>query len=207
MSYGNNGGFDAMSQPPKKSNTLWWVLGIIGVLTVGGALLCCGGIYFTFRFVSDAIGEQVKLAVSQEPVIQEHIGTISDMGMNFTATSQTGGGGNQKFVFDVVGDKGTGQLEVLMDTREGQQAIESCVLVLPNGDRHEITIQPAADTTVPEVTEGEPMPDNGEESPEPAPNADGTEEPVTPEIDPSETGEPEAVETETETADAESAVN
>jgi hypothetical protein len=152
MSYGNGSGFESVNQPPKKSNTLWWVLGIIGVVTIGGALVCCGGIYFMIRFGTQVVGDQVKLAVGTDPAVQEHIGTVSDISMNLTATGAAGGGNT--IIFDVKGDKGTGQLEVVMDQTPGQEGLKSCVLILPNGDRHEVTLNVP---TAPEVTAGEPM--------------------------------------------------
>lgn len=191
MSYGNSGGFDGMNQPPKKSNsTLWWVLGIIGVISVGGALVCCGGIYFMVRFGTQVVGDQVKLAISADPVIQEHVGTISEINMNLTATGAAGG--NNKIVFDVKGEKGSGQLEVVMDQTQGQEGIQACVLVLPNGDRHEIALTPPADATIPEVSDGEPSADAATET-------SATEESAAPSAeaaDSAEAVESEALDTE-----------
>jgi hypothetical protein len=200
MSYGNGSGFESVNQPPKKSNTLWWVLGIIGVVTIGGALVCCGGIYFMIRFGTQVVGDQVKLAVGTDPAVQEHIGTVSDISMNLTATGAAGGGNT--IIFDVKGDKGTGQLEVVMDQTPGQEGLKSCVLILPNGDRHEVTLNVP---TAPEVTAGEPVTESETETTEPTtPALDTSTEPAPAETEPTETTEPAAV---SEPATPEPAVN
>ncbi|MGV3483954.1 MAG: hypothetical protein ACO1RT_06015 [Planctomycetaceae bacterium] len=150
MSYGNGGEFDrgnrpinpnavgSMQPPPAKSNTLWWVLGILGFVIIGGALVCCGGGYFAYQFSSQMAGSAVKDVVANDPAIVEHIGTIENISLNLGATGNAGGG--NKVVFDVSGDKGSGQLEVVMDNNPGGQTVNSCVLVLPNGERHDVVI-------------------------------------------------------------------
>lgn len=148
MSYGNGGEYDRGNRPsnpnavgsmqpqPAKSNALWWILGILAVVFVGGALVCCGGGYFAYRFGTEVAGTVVRDAVAGDPAIQEHIGTIEEINLNLSATGNAGGG--SRMVFDVRGDKGTGQLEVTMDP--GGQSVGSAVLVLPNGDRHDVQV-------------------------------------------------------------------
>jgi len=160
MSFGNGGDFNRAGGPPpdpfaandlsrpvaKKSNAIWWILGILGVLTVGGALLCCGGMFFMYSFTNQFVGEMVKATVENDPAVQEHVGSIENIEINLTETGNAGGG--NKLVFDVTGDKGTGKLEVALDNSPEGQAVESCVLVLPNGDRHTVTIEAPADEPV-----------------------------------------------------------
>ncbi|KRE38596.1 hypothetical protein ASG73_06655 [Janibacter sp. Soil728] len=43
-----------MGTPPKKDNTLWWILGIIG----GVVLLCCCGIAGFFVFIANEANDQ-----------------------------------------------------------------------------------------------------------------------------------------------------
>jgi hypothetical protein len=162
MSIGNGGDFDRGNRPsgqnsggpyaagvgqpaPRKSNALWWILGILGVLTVGGALVCCGGGYFMVRFGTQVVADAVKASISEDPAIQEHIGTITDISMNLTATGAAGGG--DKIVLDVKGEKGTGQVEVVMaNGGPNDQSLKSCVLILPNGERIDLAIDPATPT-------------------------------------------------------------
>lgn len=177
MSFGNSGDFDGGNRPrgqntgspyatgpgqtvPPKSNAVWWILGILGVLTVGGIFVCCGGGYFAFRFGTQAVAEAVKSSISTDPVIQEHIGNITDLSMNLTATGAAGGG--DKIVLDIKGDKGTGQVEVVMGGDPGGQSVKSCVLILPNGERIPLAVGPAGQMTPPddaiETTESDPLP-------------------------------------------------
>ena len=165
MSFGNSGDFDGGNRPrgqntgspyatgpgqtvPPKSNAVWWILGILGVLTVGGIFVCCGGGYFMFRFGTQAVADAVKSSISTDPVIQEHIGNITDLSMNLTATGAAGGG--DKMVLDIKGDKGTGQVEVVMGGDPTGQSVKSCVLILPNGERIPLAVGPAGHMTLPE---------------------------------------------------------
>jgi len=160
MSFGNSGDFDRGNrpgqggqnpgspyaagsgqtvQPERKSNALWWILGILGVLTVGGALVCCGGSYFAFQFGTQVVAEAVKTSISADPAIQEHIGDITDISVNLTATGAVGGG--NKMVLDLKGEKGTGQVEVVMaGGGPDGQTLQSCVLILPNGERIDVAV-------------------------------------------------------------------
>ena len=173
MSFGNSGDFDRGNrpnqgpsgqnpgspyaggpgqtvQPAPKSNALWWILGILGVLTVGGALVCCGGGYFAFQFGTQVVADTVKSSISADPAIQEHIGDITDISMNLTATGAVGGG--NKMVLDLKGEKGTGQVEVVMaGGGPDGQTLQSCVLILPNGERIDV----AVDTSGQDVFTGE----------------------------------------------------
>ena len=196
MSYGTGGEFDRGDRPnnpkavgsmppaPPKSNALWWILGILAFLAIGGALLCCGGGYFAYQFSSEMAGGVVKDAVAADPAIVEHIGTIENVGINLTATSNAGGG--NKGVFDVSGDKGTGQLEVVMNNTPGGQQVESCVLVLPNGERHDVQVAGQQDvpfddgSVVPPPADGEALDASPTESAvesETPPDADAATDP------------------------------
>lgn len=195
MSFGSGGDFDRNNPSsnsgsanaysagtnrtePRKSNALWWILGILGFLTIGGAILCCGGGYFMFQFTSQAIAEEVKKSVANDAAIQEHIGTITDLNMNLTATGAAGD--SAKLVFDVKGDKGTGQLEVVVSNTAEGQTLQSCVLVLPDGERHDVVIQAASeDQNSDDPNMDESTDELGTEAPVPAP-------PVTNEIDEAE---------------------
>ena len=105
-----------------------------------------------YKFSTQMIADSVKASISADPAIQEHIGTISDIGMNLTATSAAGGG--EKIVLDIKGDKGTGQIEVVMaGGGPDGQTLQSCVLILPNGDRIDV----AVDASGQDVFSGEAM--------------------------------------------------
>jgi len=140
---GNAYGSGPMQPPAKKSNTVWWILGILGFLTIGGALVCCGGGYYALQFGTQVVADEVKKSIASDAAIQEHIGTISEMNMNLTATGAAGG--NNKLVFDVKGDKGAGQLEVIVNNTAEGQAVNDCVLILPDGTRLDVVIAGASD--------------------------------------------------------------
>lgn len=197
MSYGNGGEYDRSSRPsnpnavgstqpqPRKSNALWWILGILGCVAVVGAFVCCGGGYFAYRFSTEMVGTIVKDAVAQDPAIEEHIGTIQTIDVNLGATGEAGGG--NRMVFDVRGDKGSGQIEAVLSP--GGQSLDSAVLVLPDGERIDLELQEVdlqeTDIQVPEEDGQVPDAEGLESDPlmvpeaEPAPEA----EPVPSEAD------------------------
>jgi len=190
MSLGNSGGQIQGSpyaagpgqtmQPAPKRTALWWILGILGVFTVGGALVCCGGSYFAFQFGTQVVADAVKASISADPAIQEHIGVITDISMNLTATSAAGGG--NKMVLDLKGEKGTGQVEVVMaGGGPDGQTLQSCVLILPNGERIDVAVDTsgqdiftgdAVDTMAPDSAPAEATdsPEVAPQETEPVPN-------------------------------------
>jgi len=187
MSSGNSGDFDrynpsaagnafgANANPPepKKNTVLYWVLGILGIVTVVGALVCCGGGFLLYRVGTQAIAGAISTAVAEDPKIVEHIGTIQSSTTNVSASNK------EKLVFDIVGDKGSGQLEVSIEDVSGDNSPQKCVLVLPSGERHEIVMNlPDEEFTEIDVSEGEAAaPDLSD----PAETADPT---ITPELAP-----------------------
>jgi len=98
------------SKPEKKSNWLIWVLALVG----GGGLMmciCCGGfMYFSVSVLNQAIIDGYQ----NHELVQEHIGTISSCTPNLEAT-----GDQEGMVFDVVGDKGSGQ--IIVDQQQGER--------------------------------------------------------------------------------------
>jgi len=157
MSYGNSGGFDPDSsssgnrpypqsysdpgvrQPPPKSNNqaLYWILGIVSAVTIGGALVCCGGGYFAVRFATGELANQFRRPIQASPEIAEHIGEIEDMTLSFTAMQAAGDQG--KLVFEVKGTKGAGKVEVDLAKTESEDFEEAFVLIKSDGTRVPLT--------------------------------------------------------------------
>jgi hypothetical protein len=188
MSYGNGGGFDPdqpqgggrnypqsyndpslRPQPPKSSNrTLFWILGIVSFITIGGAIACCGLGYFGIRMATQELATQFRGQIQSSPEIAEHIGDVEDMTLSFQAMQQAGEAG--KLVFEIKGTKGSGQVSVDLAKAEGPNPEEAFELVLSDGTRLPLTV---VGDTAPEVdiTEGDQQSDTTEavESP------DGTE--------------------------------
>jgi hypothetical protein len=182
MSYGNSGGFDPGStpggnrpypqsysdpgvrQPPPKSSNraLYWILGIVSVVTIGGALVCCGGGYFAVRFATGELANQFRRPIQASPEIAEHIGEIEDMTLSFTAMQAAGDQG--KLVFEVKGTKGTGKVEVDLAKAESEDFDEAFLLIKSDGTRVPLTgvdlnkmaddeaATPDADDTTPPIT-------------------------------------------------------
>jgi hypothetical protein len=161
MSFGgNNGGFDddsrrgsqptgqrtypqsyndpGFGQPVKQSGNkaLYWILGIVSAVTIGGALVCCGGGYFLVRFTTNELAKQFRGPVQNSPEVAEHIGDIEDMTLSFQAMQAAGDQG--KLVFEVKGSKGSGKVVVDMSKaeRDPDKAFE---LVLSDGTRLPMT--------------------------------------------------------------------
>lgn len=157
---GNNGGFDddsrrgskssgqrpypqsyndpGFGQPVKSSGNkaLYWILGIVSAVTIGGALVCCGGGYFLVRFATNELATQFRGPVQNSPEVAEHIGDIEDMTLSFQAMQAAGDQG--KLVFEVKGAKGSGKVVVDMAKaeRDSDNAFE---LVLSDGTRLPMT--------------------------------------------------------------------
>jgi hypothetical protein len=98
--------------PPKKSNALLWILGIV----LGGGILvcgCCGVLgYMGMGGVGSQLGGMLKAQIQNDPVIQEHIGPIEDVSWELMQTAniqQTHPEiSGQVQVFKVKGPKGEG---------------------------------------------------------------------------------------------------
>jgi hypothetical protein len=62
--------------PPKKSYAIFWILGIIGGVVVLGCG-CCGVMgYMGMGGVSQQLSSMLKQQIQNDPVIQEHIGSL-----------------------------------------------------------------------------------------------------------------------------------
>ncbi len=129
-------------QPHGQASNVWiWVLGILGVLGVGGALVCCGGGYALYRAGTGVVAEVFKQQLSGNPVIEEHIGEIKSLTMNLTKTSQESENSNGGLVFDIEGSKASGAILIRKDNSGGGTDIESAVLILADGSRHDVPLE------------------------------------------------------------------
>ena len=120
-------------QTPKKSNKGCLIgCSIAGVV---GLLLCCGVVGVGAMYGMSAFGEIVKAELDGNPVIVEHIGEIESVDFSFGGTAgaaEDNPGAGNALVFDIKGDKGSGQVVIVQD-KTGQSPIESAKLVLPDG--------------------------------------------------------------------------
>ncbi|MFG0263071.1 MAG: hypothetical protein ACF788_11820 [Novipirellula sp. JB048] len=141
-----NSRFATQEGPPPKNDVWKWVLGILAVLGLLGAVVCCGGGYVMYRMGKGMIAEQVKHELGVNPIIQEQIGEIQSADLNFTATAEVGQEKPGVLVFDLVGSEGTAVLEIQQDpTAPGEGlSIRTAELVMPDGTRHEVVIDTRA---------------------------------------------------------------
>lgn len=135
-------------QPPRKSGTLWWVLGIVGVVLLGLGLLCCGGGYFAFQTTMEMAGQQVQAQVANDPVVVEHIGQVQSISLDPVATGER----NQPntLVFRLEGSKGSG---LLVGRQEPGGELTDMVLEMPDGESYPLGA--ADDAMIVPVEEGE----------------------------------------------------
>jgi hypothetical protein len=101
--------------PPKKSNTLLWVLGGLGIATllVCG---CCGGLsWWGISASNEVLTQLLRDEIRGNPVVAEHLGEISSLSTNLVesgAAKQERGGTKNVLVIDAEGTKGTGKFIV-----------------------------------------------------------------------------------------------
>ncbi|MEX0701165.1 MAG: hypothetical protein WD069_03640 [Planctomycetales bacterium] len=103
------------------------VLAAVGVL----CFACCGG---GFWFLLNTVENQAEAALNQNPVIQEHLGVVSECDLQLQATGQAGG--QNTFVFEVTGTKGTGTVTAQLDGSLTQ--ILAGTLRTRNGDEFDL---------------------------------------------------------------------
>lgn len=121
---------------PSSNRTLYWILGIVSAVTIGGAIVCCGGGYFLIQFTTSELAKQFRGPVQNSPEVVEHIGEIEDMTLSFQAMQAAGDQG--KLVFEVKGSKSSGQ--VVVDTSKMEDDPENAYeLVLADGTRIPMT--------------------------------------------------------------------
>lgn len=125
--------------PPKKSNTLLWILGIVGGVAI---LICaCCGIagYFGLGATGDQLESMLKTQIAGDPVIQEHIGTIQEVEWDIMegVKVQEEKGIAQPQAFKVKGDKGSG---IVYGPQSGtpspDRILNSPVLKMENGTEY-----------------------------------------------------------------------
>lgn len=129
---------------PKKSNTLTYILlGVGGILLV--SCLGCGGlVYFLGSVGGKFVGKQVQAQLQADPVVQQHIGTISESSMSITEAAVELGKNAQRHQgrdigIKIKGDKGEGLVMCRLDQSNPQNPrVLNGELVLPNGEYHKL---------------------------------------------------------------------
>lgn len=110
-------------QVKKGTSKTCLVLGIIGGVMLF-LLLCCGvGGYFLMSFSGTAIATVAKDGLNQNPVVQEHLGEITEAELLWMETFEYVGETNKQsfYVFGVKGTKGSGKVIAKVANEGGQQ--------------------------------------------------------------------------------------
>lgn len=132
----NDGGY--YGAPPKEDTRLipiwvWIVLG--GLLGMGGLTCCgCGGLMW---FGLNVQADELKASLKGNPVIEEHIGEITDLSIDFGET--IGHDGSETTVCRVKGTKGSGKIVGETTANElNNEVFRSGELILPDGTKHDL---------------------------------------------------------------------
>ena len=103
------------------------LLGFIGIVGIGS--LGFWGL--------DMFTEQARDALDENPVIQEHIGKIDQIDMDFTATGAASG--DDTFVFEISGPRGKGVVTAEFITiDEDSEEVRSGTLRMSSGESHDL---------------------------------------------------------------------
>ena len=130
---------------PKKSNTLMYVL-----LGVGGILLlscagCIGLMYFGANAAFKMVGTKVKPQLQADPVVQQHIGTLSKVDLSIPAfvtefEKNKSKHSGRDICFKVEGDKGKGLIMCRIDQSDpNNPRVVNAELCMENGEYHKLT--------------------------------------------------------------------
>jgi hypothetical protein len=84
------------------------IVGIIGGSVLGVVLLCGGCCVGGYFFFTNHLTSGVRRALADNPVIQEHIGDIESLELDFAASMDHAG--DDVFIFRIEGSKGAGLL-------------------------------------------------------------------------------------------------
>jgi hypothetical protein len=136
--------YAASTQPvaPKKSNVLLYVLGGIAAVFVICCLGCVGTLWWGGNSLMSAgmaaVGESLKPSLQRDPVVQEHLGDIKKVTMNFMESTEATQksqekGGPQRMVFDLEGSKASGK--VIGTPNNAEQKLNNGELILKDGSK------------------------------------------------------------------------
>jgi hypothetical protein len=129
---------------PKKSNVLMYVLIGVGVTLLVGCSGCGGLMMWGGMNAMNLVASTLKPTLQSDPVIQEHIGDIQSLNMNFVATGQEGEknkqpAGQERVVFDIKGSKGSGQVVGKVEPAGQQVKLGNGELRMSTGEKFPLT--------------------------------------------------------------------
>lgn len=129
-----------LGRPAEKSGNPWlWVLGIIGVVFLVGAIACCGVMYFAWDSASGVLAEVIVQEYADDPVILEKIGVIteSEMAMREAITESSKNEDEAFMIVIVKGEKGRGKIVQRTNQKTGEITV---TLVMDDGQKFDLEI-------------------------------------------------------------------
>ena len=122
-----------MNRQRRNGRALAFIVGAI----VGIILLVVVGFIGLGAWGWSEVKSQARAAFNRNPVILEHVGRVSEVDLNLTATGEQPGA--DVFVFDVVGEKSTGVVTAELVTLDAEtEEIRSGALRLPSGETYDL---------------------------------------------------------------------
>lgn len=108
--------------PPQGSNVGRVIIAILAVLGVF-CCLCCSGIFALYKVGEGMLVSEVQTAIEQAPEIQEEIGDIESMSINYGKSFDEEDYDTD--VFDIEGNRGSGYLRIkhVTDANDEEQVI------------------------------------------------------------------------------------
>ena len=136
--YGSN--LNGMSQPAQKKSWGWPLL----LMVVGGPLivilLFCGGGLGIMMFGMNVLSAEIEMELRDHPQFREHIGEVQSFDVDWAKSFAEEG--DDVFVYDVQGTKGSGEVTVESVTNDvGKEEIISAQLRMSSGEVIELNIQ------------------------------------------------------------------
>ena len=122
-----------MNRHRRSGRALAFIVGAV----VGIILLVIVGVVGLGAWGWSEIKNQARAALNRNPVILEHVGSVSEIDLDLTATGEQAGA--DVFVFDVVGEKSTGVVTAELVTVDAEtEEIRSGTLRLPSGETYDL---------------------------------------------------------------------
>ncbi|KHL55144.1 hypothetical protein [Xanthomonas cannabis] len=137
----------AVRQP--RSGVAIGLIGILACASVFGVVVLAAGLWLVGTGWS-MFADQVRTALQEDAVVQEHIGQIRSMRVDLLRTGMAAEG--EEFVFDVEGDRGAGRVAATWASAGADQEILSeGLLTLRDGTEYTLPAAATTDVEIPDT--------------------------------------------------------
>ena len=140
---------DRDASSPKRWNW-WWVLGIGASVSLLSLIVCCGLLTYGFTKMGSVFFEPIRMELNGLAEVQESVGRVDQLTMNFTASTEEGKSNPGFVVLDAETANGPYQFSVKIGS--GGE-IEQGFMINPDGTREELNLTDSnndpAETTEP----------------------------------------------------------